>query len=316
MAGPKKGGRNALGRGLGALIPDSPPPGSRQRGAAPAPEKRDEGGLKHLPIERLRPGESQPRSHFDDTLLEELAASIKTYGILQPIVVSALPKHPGNYEILAGERRWRAAQRAGLQEVPVVVRASDASERLELALIENIQRADLSPIEEARAYQAIIDLNGYTQAELAERVGKDRSSVANLIRLLRLPPKVQEMVQEGHLGMGHARALLAFESPADIAALASETIRKKLSVRQVEAEVRKRIREALADASAAPEDDDAKRHAIIVADLEKRIGMKLGTPVRLKTGRKRRGPGKVEINYKDLDDLNRILHVLLGTDQR
>lgn len=315
MSASKKGGRKALGRGLGALIPDSTPPARRKRSAFDAGEPKSESsGLKQVPIERLRPGDSQPRKHFDDTALDELAASIKTYGILQPVVVSAIASHPGHYEILAGERRWRAAQRAGVQDIPVVVRASESSERLELALIENIQRADLSPMEEARAFQAIIDLNGYTQVELAERVGKDRSSVANLIRLLRLPVKVQDLVQLGKLGMGHARALLAFDNPADISALAAEAVRRGMSVRKVEAEVRRQIREAQAELDPKEEDDDAKRHAIIVADLEKRIGLSLGAPVRLKTGRKKGGPGKVEINYKDLDDLNRILHVLLGTE--
>lgn len=316
MNGPKKsGGRKALGRGLGALIPDSSGPGRRARGSlGGATQSRTDGtGMKQVPIERLRPGSSQPRKHFDETALDELAASIRTYGVLQPIVVATVATHPGHYEILAGERRWRAAQRAGLQDLPVVVRNSSAKERLELALIENIQREDLSPIEEARAYQGILDLNGYTQAELAERVGKDRSSVTNLIRLLRLPSKVQELVQNGQLGMGHARAMLAFDNPADISALAAEAVRRSMSVRQVEAEVRRQIRAAQAELDPKEEDDDAKRHGIIVADLEKRLGLSLGAPVRLKTGRKKGGPGKVEINYKDLDDLNRILHSLLGT---
>src|SRR5690606_33327487 len=136
---------------------------------------------------------------FDEAALDELAASIRSYGIVQPIVVHPVTNTPGHYAILAGERRWRAAQRAGLHDVPVVVRDTDASERLELALVENLQRAELTPIEEARAYQGILDLNGYTQAELAGRVGKDRSTVANALRLLRLPERVQDMLQDGRL---------------------------------------------------------------------------------------------------------------------
>lgn len=311
--------RQALGRGLGALIPEAK---KTKRPDPAAPSEREPSGpqaastgLKTLPIERLHPGASQPRKKFDDEALEELAASIKTYGLVQPIVVTARANTPGHYDILAGERRWRAAQRAGLHDVAVVVRDTPASERLELALIENLQRADLTPIEEARAYQSIIDMHGYSQSELATRVGKDRSTVANSLRLLKLPTSIQDMLQEGSLGMGHARALLGLDDPAELTALARLAVTRKLSVRAVEAEVRRRVRarEAADNEGSAEDADERRRHAVIIGDLETRLARVLGAKVKLKTGRKRRGPGKVEIAYASLDDLNRILHVLMGT---
>ncbi len=319
MSRSKQGKRQALGRGLGALIPEAKSPRRDTSEADPSPsEARPAGpqsstGLKQLPIERLHPGPAQPRRRFDEDALEELAVSIRNYGLIQPIVATPRPNTPGHYDILAGERRWRAAQRAGLHDVPVVVRDTESSRHLELALIENLQRSDLTPIEEARAYASILDLHGYTHAEMADRVGKDRSTVSNALRLLKLPTSVQDMLQEGRLGMGHARALLPLEDPPQIIALAKRAASTDMSVRAVESEVRKRLRAAEAE---RPDDEDAderRRHAIIISDLETRLARVLGAKVKLKTGRKRRGPGKVEINYASLDDLNRILHVLMGT---
>ncbi len=315
MSKPK---RSALGRGLGALIPEPIRPAAPPPASSSGPSGADRSGSpRELPIEAIEPNPEQPRKHFDPTRLQELAESIKTQGIIQPIVVTTIPDRGPDlprHRILAGERRWRAAQLAGLHTVPVVVRDTPEAERLELALVENLQRADLDPIEEARAYDALLELHGYTQAELASRVGKERSTVTNAMRLLKLPDKVQDMVVLGQLGMGHARALLGLEKPAEMRELANEVIRKGWSVRKTEAEVRRRVRAAAAAQSPEPEpDDDRKRHQIIVQDLETRLRRSLGVQARLKTGKSAKGPGVIELPYSDLDELQRLLQHLLGT---
>lgn len=308
MSKPK---RPALGRGLGALIPD--PPASPPATISPPPAGEIVAGVpKLLPIEAIEPNREQPRKRFDEERMRELADSISAQGIIQPIVVTPLPAAApdgARYQIIAGERRWRAAQLAGLHDVPVVIRETPEAERLELALVENLQRADLDPIEEARAYEALIDLHGYSHADLARRVGKERSSVANTLRLLKLPPKVQEMIVSGELSMGHARALLGLERPAQMHELALEIVRKGLSVRQVEAEVRKRSQPPKPEREL---DDERKRHEIIVRDLEGRLRRHLGVQARLRTGKSPKGPGTVELPYADLDELQRLLRVLLG----
>jgi len=301
--------RPALGRGLGALIPTPPPPpASVPRGDSDARAPAE------LPIEAIEPNADQPRRRFDEARLRELADSIEAQGIIQPIVVTPLaPGRPGSqrrYQILAGERRWRASQLAGLRRVPVFVRETSEAERLELALVENLQRADLDAIEEARAYEALIQQHAYSQAELAKRVGRQRSSVANALRLLKLPAKVQEMVISGALGMGHARALLSLDSDADMRELADKIVRKSMSVRQTEAEVRHRARAAKAEPTPEP-DDDKKRHAIIVQNLEQRLRRRLGVKATLRTGKSPRGPGTIELPYRDLDELQRLLGSLL-----
>ncbi len=292
--------RSALGRGLDALIPDKPREVASPSTVAGTPSRE-------VPIEALEPNPDQPRRHFDETRLAGLAASIRAQGIIQPIIVTPLPGSPGRYQILAGERRWRAAQQAGLHDVPVVVRETEKDARLELALVENLQRADLNAIEEGQAYQGLMELRGYTHEELAERVGKDRSTISNAIRLLGLPDKVQHMVVDGQLSMGHARALLGLEDAAEMVDLAHHVVQRRLSVRATEAEVRRRLRPPPDEPS-----DEARRQAIIVKDLEDRLRKALGARVRLKTGRRRAGPGKIEVPYSDLDELNRILHVMLG----
>jgi ParB family chromosome partitioning protein len=293
--------KSALGRGLDALIPD------RSR-SAPVDDERPEPGRRTVAIERLEPNPEQPRRQFDEQRLEDLAASVRAHGIIQPIVVVPLPGRPGHYRILAGERRWRAAQRAGLHDVPVVVHPGPASEppdRLELALVENVQRADLNPIEEARAYQRLLELRDLTHEEVAQRVGKDRATVSNAVRLLGLPSKVQDLVVEGRLGMGHARALLGLPDAASMIDLAHEVVRRRLSVRACEAEVRRRARPV------APEADDKRRQDIIVGDLEERLRRALGTRVRLRGSRRGHSSGVIEIGYAGLDELNRILHLLI-----
>lgn len=304
--------RPALGRGLGALLPTpaAREPSPEVEPAAPPPSS---GGMRRLAIEALTPSPDQPRKRFDPELLEQLAASIRTQGIIQPIVVTPIANASdgARYLIIAGERRWRAAQLAGLHEVPVVVRDTDEEQRLELALVENLQRADLDPIEEARAFQDLLAIRGYTQEQLAERVGKDRSTVANALRLLRLPERVQEMVRDGRLSMGHARALLSLPHESDISEVAGEAARAKWSVRAVERAVRQRAQTEAAAATKAPADEEADRRKIIVSELEHRLARRLGVRVRLRTDPKKRGSGVVEIPYASLDELDRLLHILL-----
>jgi ParB family transcriptional regulator, chromosome partitioning protein len=309
--------RPALGRGLGALLPGAgPKPAPAAPGeaddepgeGAPAP---GEGTLRSVPIEALSPGPEQPRKRFDPEALTELARSIETQGIIQPIIVSPVataPGQPRRYVIVAGERRWRAAQQAGLHEVPVVVREVDDEDRLELALVENIQRADLNPIEEARAYAQLLQLRSWTQDELAGRVGKDRSTIANALRLLRLPEKVQEMVREGQLSMGHARTLLGLEHEGDIITLAREVVRTGMSVRATEQAVRKHN---AAPRSPTERDDESERRKIIVKELEDRLRRRLGVRVKLRPKGKGKGAGTLEIPYGSLDELDRVLHVIL-----
>jgi len=304
---PKVAKRPALGRGLGALLPPVPAASGPIEPAGPP----QPGFARQLPIEAIAPSPDQPRKRFDPQLLDELAASIRVQGIIQPIVVTPIASPAGDgarYLIVAGERRWRAAQLAGLHDVPVVVRDTDDQQRLELALVENLQRADLNPIEEARAFQELIAIRGYTQEELAGRVGKDRSTVANVMRLLRLPERTQQMVRDGTLSMGHARALLGLEHEADIAEVAHEAARARWSVRAVERAVRAKLAAAQ---ETTPEDPESDRRKIIVTELEHRLQRRLGVRVRLRTDSPKRGAGIVEIPYSSLDELDRLLHILL-----
>jgi ParB family chromosome partitioning protein len=292
--------RPVLGRGLGALIP---PP----RASEPTPASEPAGpSLRNLAIESLVPNRDQPRKHFEAALLRELADSIKVHGILQPIVVTPHDDPPGSFMIVAGERRWRAAQLAGLHDVPVVVRDTPESDRLELAVLENLQRLDLSPIEEAQAYRQLMDVREYTQEQLAERLGKDRSTVANALRLLKLPPKVQGFVQEGRLSMGHARALLALEHPGDMIDLAVEAIQKGYTVRAMERAVKARLAPP-----PAPPSEDQRAREVIVRDLEERLRRSLGVKATVKASASKKGTGTIEVPYADLDELDRLLQILI-----
>jgi ParB family chromosome partitioning protein len=288
--------RKALGRGLAALLPGAAPP-------APAPETRAPArpgdGLRTVAIEEVHPSPSQPRKSFDDARLGELAESIRAQGIIQPLVVRA--RDAGGYELIAGERRWRAAQRAGLHEVPVVIREIAAQRAFEMALVENLQREDLNPIEEAEGYQRLVAEYGYTQESLAARVGKERSTVANSLRLLKLPAGVRGMVVGGQLGMGHARALLGLEAEEAILRLARQTVARDLSVRAVETLVRKEREPAKTEAP--PRQSSAAR------DLTERLQRALGTKVRLVED----GPGRghIEVHYASLDQLDAVLAKIL-----
>ncbi len=294
MSTPK---RRPLGRGLGALLP------TKQPETAQPPRPRD--GLRRLPIESLAPNRDQPRKYFSPEALHDLAESIKQHGVIQPLVVT--PTDTGNYQIIAGERRWRAAGLAGLHEVPVIVREASQQQRLELAIIENLQREDLNPIEEARALDNLMALASYTHDQLAARVGKDRSTISNSLRLLKLPPQVQDLVVDGALSMGHARALLGLSETGDMIDLAHEAIRNRMSVRAVEAEVRAWEQP---DEPATP-DPEQQRRDVIVRDLEQRLRRSLGVKVALKPNRSRKGAGRIEVPYASLDELERLLNVFL-----
>jgi ParB family transcriptional regulator, chromosome partitioning protein len=280
--------RPALGKGLSALIPD-------------VPEVRPGTGPTEVDVDRISPNEHQPRHQFEDVRLEELARSIKTNGVIQPIVVR---KVDGGYRIIAGERRWRAAQRAGLTRVPVVVQdipAGRDARLIEIALIENLQREDLNPIDEAAAYEKLINDFNMTQEQIAAAVGKDRSSVANHLRLLKLPHEVRAEVAGGRLSMGHARALLAIADEEGQRHMAREVITRNLSVRETEAMV-KRL------GSAAP----ARRQVAAGPDVHTRaaqdkLRMVLGTRVRIV--RKGQG-GRIEIDFGSEDELHRLYEQL------
>jgi len=295
MSAPK---RQALGRGLAALIPGAKPP---EAATTALPARAD--GLRTIAIEDVHPSAGQPRKQFDDARLDELAASIKAQGIIQPLV--ARLREGGGYELIAGERRWRAAQRAGLHEVPVVVRDVAEKRAFEMALVENLQREDLNPIEEAQGFERLIEEFGYTQEALAARVGKDRSTVANALRLLRLPTGVRLMVTEGRLQMGHARALLGLEAADAIERLARRVIARELSVRQVEALV-KRERDG---ATANGADKAPAKVSASARDLGERLSRALGTRVRVVES----GPGKghLEVSYHSLDQLDAVLAKIL-----
>ncbi|HEY7059432.1 MAG TPA: ParB/RepB/Spo0J family partition protein [Vicinamibacterales bacterium] len=274
--------RPALGRGLSALIPDSP---------VTAPERAPE-----VDTDLLRPNKFQPRTHIDDERIEELSRSIRANGIIQPIVVRRADR---GYEIVAGERRWRAAQRAGLLKVPVVVRDIPEEQLLAVALIENIQREDLNPIEEAQAYRRLADEFHLTQEQIAEAVGKDRSSIANYVRLLRLPQEVRGNVASGALSMGHARALVAIADEALQLRLSRDIVAGTLSVRETEALIRKAQQPTVP--KPVPIKDVHTRAA------EDRLRLSLGTRVQIV--RKGKG-GRLEIEFGNEDELQRIFEYL------
>ena len=259
--------------------------------------KAETAGSLYLPISQVESCSSQPRKHFDEAALAELSDSIRQHGIIQPLTVRKLAS--GYYQIIAGERRWRAARMAGLQEVPVIVMEADDRKAAELAMIENLQREDLNPMEEAAGFQALMEQHHMTQEEAAQRVGKSRSAVANALRLLNLTPPVAKLVEENKLSAGHARALLPL-SPALQEKAAEAVISGGLSVRQTEA-LAKRLSAEKKDKPAAPAGVD------YAAEAQKELSSKLGRGVRIVTGRKK---GRIELEYYDLDDLNDLLEAL------
>lgn len=271
--------KKRLGRGLAALIGD---------GGNNDEVVQDLRSLRQMPIEMLKASPNNPRKHFADSDLADLANSIRDKGLLQPIVVRPIAN--GEYEIVAGERRWRAAQRAGIHEVPVLIRLLSDGEALEIALIENIQRADLNPLEEARAFGLLLDQFSYTQQQLADSIGKSRSHIANTLRLMNLPESVRQQIEDGYLTAGHARALVATDSPAE---LADRIIKLGLSVREAEGLARD---STTARKSKAKPEKDADTKA-----LEKLVSEAVGLKVLI--NHKGDAGGTIEIHYKTLDQL-------------
>jgi ParB family chromosome partitioning protein len=276
--------RKALGKGLGALLPSVP--------AGPS-----EKTYMDLPIDEIIPNQYQPRTNFNEESLNELAQSIKSDGVIQPVIVR---RSGSGYELITGERRWRAAKRAGLRTIPAVVRDVSEFRTLEWALIENIQRQDLNPVEEATAYASLIDDFHLTQEELAQRVGKDRSSIANYLRLLKLPAEIKEKIERNELTMGHARALISLEKAKDQLELANRIISEQLNVRQVESLIRsgKASRKKVRGESTETAQDPNVRAA------QQKLQEYLGTKVSI-------GPAKIDIYYEGPDDLIRIYEKLI-----
>ncbi len=290
---------SGLGRGLGALFGDNAFLADNE------PDANRNGGVTTLPITDVENNSSQPRKNFDPEALAQLADSIRQHGILQPLTVRKLDS--GYYQIIAGERRWRAARMAGLDEVPVIVVEADDKTAAELAMIENLQREDLNPMEEATGYRTLIDLYGMTQEEAAERVGKSRSAVANALRLLDLSEPVRAFVEEGKLTAGHARALITL--PADLQErTAKEVMDGGLSVRQTERLAKQRMEERRKPETVLKREklDDPKKIDYTV-EAQKELSAKLGRGVKIVNGRKK---GRIELDYYGLDDLNALLDAL------
>lgn len=278
--------RKALGRGLSALLSDSVTQGDE---------------FLEVDIDLIEPNPEQPRTHFDDAKLEELAQSIRANGLVQPLLLRRAPG--GRYQLVAGERRWRAAQRAGLHKVSSVIREIPNEKLLPLALIENIQRQELNPIEEAMAYQKLIQEFGLTQDEVARQVGKDRSSIANYLRLLKLPAEIQKMLEEGQLTMGHARALLALEADAAQLKLAHDILAHQWSVRETEKAVKKATADPSIREHSTPPQNDANIRA-----AELKLKRFLGTQVHihfLQHG------GKIEIEFSSMSELDRLYSLIM-----
>lgn len=299
--------RQALGRGLGALLGDA----RREEPLVAAPQSDGSGasvqgasGLAMLAVANIVPHPDQPRRRFDEGALDELAASIAARGMIQPVIV--IPHGPGQYQLVAGERRWRAAQRAQLHEIPAIIRNLSDREVTALALIENLQREDLNPIEEARAYLRLAEGDGLTQAEIARLVDKSRSHVANLQRLLGLPAPVLELVEEGKLSMGHARALIGSDNAV---MLAADAVARQLSVREVERLVRRGQAPASAPRRARSERDPAA--SADIAAVQSHLEEFLGLSVRINTDADPRS-GAVTIRYRTLDQLDLICQRLTG----
>ena len=297
------GKRRGLGRGLEALLPSAPagaPPIAGRAVAAPS-QSANAPEAFYAPIEELHPNRSQPRTRFDEQALQELADSLKEIGMLEPILVRRRQESVG-FEIIAGERRWRAAQRAGLHEVPVFVRELSEGKAFEAALVENLQREDLNPLETARAYQRLIDEHGHHVETIAKLIGKDRSTVTNALRLLKLPDSVLDRIEARELTEGHGRALLGAGDVNAIERLAREAHAKEWSVRETE-------RRARAAVPAAKRPRAAEKNAN-TRDLEERLTRKLGTRVTLAD---RKGKGHINVAFSSYDELDRLIELLEGT---
>ncbi len=298
-----------LGKGLSALISENYVQPAATAPAAPRKSEDAAGGVYTLAVTKLHTGKYQPRTQFDDSTLAELAESIRKNGIMQPIIVRPSPRHSGAYEIVAGERRWRAAQLAALEEVPVIIREIPDKQALELALVENVQRQDLTPLEEAQGYQRLIEEFQYTQEELSSTVGKSRSHVANLLRLLSLPDEIKTMLDKGQLAMGHARALIGIPNAVE---LARDIVRKGMNVRQAEQASRtaqgqeKRSAPRAGSGGGAYRAPTGPKDPDIIA-LEETLSENLGLKVAIYD---RGQSGELVISYESLSQLDEILRKL------
>ena len=291
--------RKALGKGIGALIPTAPARRAPVEPAAPPVEPAAaQGNVQEVPLDAIVANPRQPRARFDDQAIEDLARSIREQGVLQPILLRAVGDQ--RYELIAGERRLRATRLAGLARIPALVKEANDSESLVLAIVENVLRADLSALEEARAYQALMDEFALTQDEVARRVGKSRPAIANTLRLLQLPADTQRELEDGRITAGHARALLAVASDGARAALTKEIIARGLSVRDAEKAVASRRGKTGSPTTADP---DVRR-------MESDLSRALGTKVAIRAGKE--GSGTVEIAYYSDDDLARVASQILG----
>lgn len=292
-----------LGRGLDALLPSAAP----AAGASSAPV-----GVITCPIERIVPKKGQPRQHFDEAELDQLASSIREHGLIEPLVVRKVPSsaadgpHRERFELIAGERRWRAAQRAGLKELLAVVKDISTREAFEMALVENVQRADLDPIELAEAYDRLVKEHGHTPESIAERVSKDRTTVVNSMRLLKLPARIRSMVVHRELSEGHARALLGAPDDKTMNEIADRIVRGRLPVRAAERLV-KNARERKKGREGAVESGGREQRSAAIRDLEARLMRRLGTRTEV---RDRGGSGELAISYGSLDELDRLLLIL------
>jgi len=322
--------QSALGKGLNALIPSD----ERDEGETAGEETGDDvsgssqlyqfddgtrmlGRVAEVAVERIRPNPYQPRQEFDEDTLDELAASIEQLGVIQPVTVRALEDSDGQFEIISGERRLRAARRAGMERLPAFVREATSEEMLEMALVENVQREELNPIEVALGYQRLMEECGLTQEEVAEKVSKSRASVSNFLRLLRLPPRVQAALRDKEVAMGHARALIAMDDEEAQVDLLEQTIEEDLSVREVERRARNwhdaqneeaTGTEAPADPAgpspSAPDRDEAQ-----INDYEDKLRSRFSTQVQI--NHKRDGEGTVELSYYSAEDLERLIELMM-----
>jgi ParB family chromosome partitioning protein len=283
--------RVALGKGLGALIPEF--------------EKEESRTLLFCGIEEIVPNRSQPRKHFDESKLQGLAESIKEKGILEPLIVRRVD---GGYELIVGERRWRAAQKAGLKEVPVLVKEIEGREALEFSLIENLQREDLNPIEEAEAFKRLIEEFNLSQGELATRIGKDRTTIANVLRLLKLPSEIRNHLLQNRITSGHARAILSLETKEKQKELCALIIQKGLSVREAEALAKRWSEKPKRVVTPTKRGSDLESQ---LSSLQDSLRRHLGTKVHITQKGKR---GKIEIEYYSFEDLERIIEAILGKD--
>jgi ParB family chromosome partitioning protein len=296
--------KKVLGRGLGALLPaasrGTQPAATGQAAAAPQQQPAGE-AVRELGVEMIDRNPYQTRTHFDETALNELAESIKVSGVVQPITVR---QHNGRYQLITGERRWLASQRAGKQTVPAIVRQVSNEQAMEITIIENLQREDLNPVEQARAYERLAREFSLTQEQMAQRTGKDRSSVANFLRLLKLPPEVLNMVESNKLSFGHAKALMGLDSPESVIKLAQRAVQLSMSVRQVEGAVYNLMH---------PGPQAAKPERIVdpnVREAEQMLQRSLGLRVQIQD---KHGKGKIVLEYKSLEDFDRVLEMLNTT---